>query len=86
MNTNSRSGSVKSESEFAVGRSNERLSGSAGAQIAEDAAGDADAAMMRRSGSDETSDDILAKYRKKATNRLDDYGYGTSIRRIYYII
>ena len=72
MNTNSRSGSVKSESEFAVGRSNERLSGSAGAQIAEDAAGDADAAaMMRRSGSDETSDDILAKYRKKATNKYE---------------
>ena len=54
-----------------MGRSNERLSGSAGAQIAEDAAGDADAAMMRRSGSDETSDDILAKYRKKATNKYE---------------
>ena len=59
-----------------MGRSNERLSGSAagGPQVAEDAVGDAAdaAAMMRRSGSDETSDDILAKYRKKATNRLDD--------------
>ena len=71
-----RSGSVKSESEFAVGRSSERLSGSSStaasgggsAQAAEDAAGDGDA-LMRRSGSDETSDDILAKYRKKATNR-----------------
>ena len=54
-------------------RSNERLSGSASGQIAaaaaEDPVGDAAGAatMMPRSGSDETSDDILAKYRKKAT-------------------
>ena len=75
---NSRSGSVKSESEFAVGRSSERLSG--GAQNAEDIVGDSAAAA------DETSDDILAKYRKKATNRLDNYETSWSFMQIYVTI
>ena len=57
-----------------MGRSSERLSGSAvgGAQNAEDIVGDS-AAAAAAAAADETSDDILAKYRKKATNRLDNY-------------
>ena len=53
-----------------MGRSSERLSGSAvgGAQNAEDIVGDS-AAAAAAAAADETSDDILAKYRKKATNR-----------------